>query len=123
MTRGRGFRTETQRIGAACGCVRAIWRRSASLCSIVAAGRERKTTQGGFYYGDQFWLNASSISDRQVDWIAARGQGGHRLLIVPTFDLVAVVTAGNYYGNDRLASLVPQTVLGDYVLPSVDARR
>ena len=89
----------------------------------AATAPQIKTTQGGFYYGDQFWLNASSISDRQVDWIAARGQGGHRLLIVPTFDLVAVVTAGNYYGNNRLVSLVPQTVLGDYVLPSVDARR
>ena len=89
----------------------------------AATAPQIKTTQGGFYYGYQFWLSASSVSGRQIDWIAARGQGGQRLLIVPTFDLVAVVTAGNYYGNERLASLVPQTVLGDYVLPSVDARR
>jgi CubicO group peptidase (beta-lactamase class C family) len=89
----------------------------------AATAPQIKTTQGGFYYGYQFWLSASSVSGRQIDWLVARGQGGQRLLIVPTFDLVAVVTAGNYYGNDRLASLVPQTVLGDYVLPSVDARR
>ena len=38
-------------------------------------------------------------------------------------DLAAVVTADNYYGNDRLANLVPQIVFGDYVLPSVDAPR
>ena len=38
-------------------------------------------------------------------------------------NLVAVVTAGNYYGNDRLANLVPQVVFDDYVLPSVDAAR
>lgn len=36
---------------------------------------------------------------------------------------VAVVTAGFYYGNDHLASLVPQTVFDEYVLPSVDAAR
>jgi CubicO group peptidase (beta-lactamase class C family) len=89
----------------------------------AATAPQIKTTQGSFYYGYQFWLSASSVSGRQIDWIAARGQGGQWILIVPTFDLVAVVTAGNYYGNDRLASLVPQTVLGDYVLPSVDARR
>jgi hypothetical protein len=61
------------------------------------------------------------MSGRRIDWIAAAGQGRQRIFIVPTLGLVAVVTAGNYYGNDRLASLVPQTVLDDYVLPSVDA--
>jgi CubicO group peptidase (beta-lactamase class C family) len=70
----------------------------------AATAPQIKTTQGGFYYGYQFWLSASSVSGRQIDWIAARGQGGQRLLIVPTFDLVAVVTAGNYYGNDRFRS-------------------
>jgi hypothetical protein len=34
-----------------------------------------------------------------------------------------VVTAGNYYGNDRLANLVPQIDLDDYVLPAVDPAR
>jgi hypothetical protein len=46
-----------------------------------------------------------------------------RIFIVPTLDLVTVVTAGNYYGNDRLANLVPQIVFDDYVLPAVDAAR
>jgi CubicO group peptidase (beta-lactamase class C family) len=87
----------------------------------AAAAPQIKTTERGYYYGYQFWLSASWMSGRRIDWIAAAGQGGQRIFIVPTLDLVAVVTAGNYYGNDRLASLVPQTVLDDYVLPSVDA--
>jgi CubicO group peptidase (beta-lactamase class C family) len=74
-------------------------------------------------YGYQFWLGASSISGCQTRWIAARGQGGQWILIIPTLDLVVVVTAANYYGTDYLASLVPQTVFNDYVLPSVDTLR
>src|SRR5436309_2880416 len=75
------------------------------------------------YNGYKFWLGGSSVSGRRFDWVAAQGQGGQRIFIVPSLDLVAVVTAGNYYGNDRLASLVPQTILDEYVLPSVDPGR
>jgi CubicO group peptidase (beta-lactamase class C family) len=85
-----------------------------------ATAAQIKTTQPGYDYGYQFWLGASSLSGQPIDWIAATGQGGQRIFIVPTMDLVVVVTAGNYYGNDKLASLVPQTVFEDYVLPSID---
>jgi hypothetical protein len=33
------------------------------------------------------------------------------------------VQADNYYGNDRLANLVPQIVFDDYVLRAVDTAR
>jgi CubicO group peptidase (beta-lactamase class C family) len=89
----------------------------------AATAPQIKTTEGGYYYGYQFWLSASSVSGRRIDWVVAAGQGGQRIFIVPTLDLVAVVTAGNYYGNDRLAILVPQTVFDDYVLPSVAVAR
>ncbi len=71
-------------------------------------------------YGYQFWLGSSHVSDRQIDWVAAVGQGGQRIFIVPSLDLVIVVTAGNYYGNDMLSSLVPKIVRDDYVLPAVE---
>jgi CubicO group peptidase (beta-lactamase class C family) len=76
-------------------------------------------------YGYQFWTGTTSatVAGRTVDWVAAVGQGGQRIFIAPTLDLVAVVTAGHYYDNERLAGLVPQTVLRDYVLPSVDPAR
>jgi CubicO group peptidase (beta-lactamase class C family) len=87
----------------------------------AATAPQITTTEGGYHYGYQFWLSSSSVSGRRIDWIAAAGQGGQRIFIVPSLDLVTVVTAGNYYGNERLATLAPQTVFDDYVLPSVDA--
>jgi CubicO group peptidase (beta-lactamase class C family) len=84
----------------------------------AATAPQIKATRG-LNCGFQLWLGASSVSGRRIDWVAAAGQGGQRIFIVPTLDLVAVVTAGNYYGNDHLASLVPQTVFDDCVLPSV----
>jgi CubicO group peptidase (beta-lactamase class C family) len=89
----------------------------------AATAPQIKTIYNGYTYGYQFWLGGSSVSGRRFDWVAAQGQGGQRIFIVPALDLVAVVTAGNYYGNDRLASLVPQTILDEYVLPSVDPAR
>src|SRR5205814_285638 len=71
-------------------------------------------------YGYQFWLGSSHLSGRRIDWVAAMGQGGQRIFIVPTLDLVIVVTAGNYYGKDLLSSLVPEIVRDDYVLPAVE---
>lgn len=69
-------------------------------------------------YGYQFWLGQTSTPGGQVDWVAARGQGGQRIFIVPKMDLVVVVTAGNYYGKPQLSGL-PYMVFEDYVLPSV----
>lgn len=89
----------------------------------AATAPQIKTIYRGLDYGFQFWLGGSSVSGRRIDWVEAQGQGGQRIIVVPTLDLVTVVTAGNYYGNDRLANLVPQIVLDDYVLPSVDAAR
>ena len=138
MSRGHAFETATPRTGAACGSGRATWRKSAnsvlnrgqwngarvvSESWITAATAPQIKTIYSGYYGYQFWLGASSVSGRRIDWVAAQGQGGQRIFVVPSLDVVAVVTAGNYYGNDRLASLVPQTVLDEYVLPSVDPAR
>lgn len=89
----------------------------------AATSRQINTTLPGYSFGYQFWLGASSASGRKIDWVAAAGQGGQRIFIVPALDLVTVVTAGNYYGKQNLATLVPQIVFDDYVLPAVDAIR
>ena len=88
---------------------------------IDAATAPHITTAYGEPYGYQFWLHTAPVAGRRIGLIAAHGQGGQRIVVAPTLDLVVVVTPGNYYGNDQLANLVPRIVLGDYVLPAVEA--
>ena len=66
-------------------------------------------------YGYLWWLGRRPTDHSDHDLIAAAGNGGQRLYILPALDLVAVVTAGVY---DRLpATLTGATVLNDFLLP------
>ena len=47
-------------------------------------------------YGYLWWLGRESVGDRDIDWVGAEGYGGQRLYVVPSLDLVVVVTAGVY---------------------------
>jgi CubicO group peptidase (beta-lactamase class C family) len=67
-------------------------------------------------YGYLWWLGRLPTDHPDHDLIAAAGNGGQRLYILPALDLVAVVTAGVY---DRSpATLTGATVLNDFVLPA-----
>ena len=72
---------------------------------------------GLFFYGYQFWLGRSLVGRREIDWAAGVGYGGQRLFIVPSQDLVVVVTAGLYRQAFQWA--VGSTVLNRHVLPAV----
>jgi CubicO group peptidase (beta-lactamase class C family) len=75
---------------------------------------------GLYFYGYQWWLGRSFVHGREVDWSAGVGYGGQRLFIVPTMDLVVVVTAGLYSSDMQV--WVPLRILNRYVLASVQAR-
>jgi len=49
-----------------------------------------------YYYGYQWWLGRSLVHQQELVWAAAMGGGGQRIFIVPSRDLVVVVTAGMY---------------------------
>ena len=71
------------------------------------------------FYGYQWWLGRSLVKQQEVLWIAGMGLGGQRIFIVPAFDLVVVVTAGDYSGPTQ--AWVSSVVLNRYVFPAITA--
>ena len=67
-------------------------------------------------YGYQWWLGAAR-DDAHTPWIMAVGYGGQRIMLIPSRDLVLVMTAGLYRSRAQTDSTFE--VLLDGVLPAV----
>lgn len=67
-------------------------------------------------YGYQWWLGAAR-DDAHTPWIMAVGYGGQRIMLIPSRDLVMVMTAGMY--RNRAQTDITFEVLLDGVLPAV----
>jgi CubicO group peptidase (beta-lactamase class C family) len=70
-----------------------------------------------YFYGYQWWLGRSLLAGRQIDWLAGRGYGGQRLIIVPSEDVVVVTMAG-HYDTSPLQEVIPVALLNRFVLPA-----
>ena len=70
---------------------------------------------GEFAYGFQWWLAGFLGPDRP--WIAAHGNGGQRLIVLPHANLVMVCFTGNY--DQPAQAELPIALMRDIVLPIV----
>lgn len=67
-------------------------------------------------YGYLWWLGVTTnISEH--DLIVAAGNGGQRLFIVPSLDLVIATTAGAY--GSKSSGLTGATALNQFILPAL----
>ncbi len=66
-------------------------------------------------YGYQWWLG-SARNEAHTPWIMAVGYGGQRIMLIPSLDLVMVLTAGMY--RNRAQTDITFEVLLDGVLPA-----
>jgi CubicO group peptidase (beta-lactamase class C family) len=72
------------------------------------------------YFWWRPWLNVETPGGSQhVDVIAAQGNGGQKIYLVPQFDLVAVFTAGGYNAE----STPPNTIMSKIILPALMTAR
>jgi CubicO group peptidase (beta-lactamase class C family) len=88
---------------------------------IEESTKPRLNANGMYFYGYYWWLGRSLLDGRQIDWIAGRGYGGQRLIIVPSEDMVMVVMAGNY-DTSPLQEIVSLSLLNRLVLPATRNR-
>ena len=91
---------------------------------IVPAGwlatsfKPRAPVEGGLRYGYQWWLG--SLVANGKPWYAAFGNGGQRLIVIPSLRMVVIILAGNYNSADQWK--MPLKLMSQIVIPSVATR-
>ena len=81
----------------------------------VARSTKQWSTVGdqayGYFWWHQ-WVNAETAAGpRRVDMIVATGNGGQKIYLVPSLDLVVVMTGGNYNANSPGTAIMAKEVL------------
>ena len=66
-------------------------------------------------YGYQWWVDLEPMNGQLTPLPVARGNGGQRIYVVPSLDLVAVITAGNY---NSVASRFSEQAFWRFILPA-----
>jgi CubicO group peptidase (beta-lactamase class C family) len=70
-----------------------------------------------FFYGYQWWLGRALSEGKEVTWVAAMGQGGQRIFVIPELDLVVMMTSGLYFSGRQGHAEID--ILSNFVIPSV----
>ncbi len=64
------------------------------------------------YFSWHQWVNASTPEGpRRVDMVAATGNGGQKIFIVPSLDLVVVLRGGNYNAQSPAMAIMAREIL------------
>jgi CubicO group peptidase (beta-lactamase class C family) len=69
----------------------------------------------GYFWWHQWFNVRTADGPRRVDMVVAKGNGGQKIFLVPSLDLVAVFTAGAYNAEDT----PPNAVMIDILLPAL----
>ena len=82
---------------------------------LEASFTHHAASENGLFYGYQWWLGVSHHNGEP--WMAAFGNGGQRLVVMPHLGLAVVVTAGAY--NDPEAWKLSVHILTEVIFPSL----
>jgi len=67
-------------------------------------------------YGFFWWHNTYKKGEESVEAIEARGAGGQYIILIPKYNMIAVITSGNFR-NGKYRQ--PEKIMQDYILPAV----
>jgi CubicO group peptidase (beta-lactamase class C family) len=79
----------------------------------VKASLTKQAVVRGVDYGYLWWLQWLNVDGTRVDGVAAKGNGGQRIYLWPSLDMIAVITGSNY--NEQSPA---DEILIKYVLPA-----
>ena len=88
---------------------------SQSLKSSIVRPSSKDNKSG---YGYQFWTSVETINGREIEIREAKGNGGQRVFICRSLNLVVVITAGNYNNWDIKND--SKAVLLNYIIPAMN---
>ncbi len=71
----------------------------------------------GTGYGYQWWSGSTRIGDHTIDCFYAAGHGGQVVFVVPSLDLITVVTSQS--GNNNAGDFRAYSIMENYILPAV----
>ena len=83
--------------------------------------RDRVAAGNALRYGYQWWRGEIKNKAGSFAWIAGMGNGGQRLFVVPSLDLVVVITAGQYNQPEtswKAPLLVLRRIVAELASPS-----
>jgi CubicO group peptidase (beta-lactamase class C family) len=82
---------------------------------ISSSMKPRAVVESGLSYGYQWWLG--NLVSTSKPWFAAYGNGGQRLIVIPSLKMVIVILAGNYNAADQWK--MPVKLMTRIVMPAV----
>lgn len=82
---------------------------------LASSFKPRCYVESGLRYGYQWWIGTLVATGKP--WHAAFGNGGQRLIVIPSLRMVVVILAGNYNAADQWK--MPVRLMTRIVMPAV----
>lgn len=82
---------------------------------LATSFKPRGHVESGLRYGYHWWIG--QLASTAKPWFAAYGNGGQRLIVIPSLDMVVAILAGNYNAPDQWK--LPLRVMTGIVMPAV----